>query len=214
MNKKTKVIFWIIVFIIVSLLLSVIIINSIKNPDTYLEKHDSHTILLSYLSLIITQTIFPIIPGEPIELLGGYLFGKYLGTIICFIGESIASILIILLTKKFGQRIIQILFKKSIINKLKTYINKKTFIIFSILYIMPGTPKDILCYVSGMAKFKTIPLLIISTIGRIPSICTSTISAGLFQEDKYFLSVFIYIVTIVVCFIDLLIYNRIIKKHN
>lgn len=216
MNKKKKTILYTSVLLIISILISIIVYKMIKNPETLINTINKKHLptIISYIILCLLQTIIPIIPGEPIELLSGYLFGMINGTIICLLCESVASIIVVLIARKYGKKIISYIFENKRIQTLEKIKSKKAFNIFSILFIIPGTPKDLLCYFSGLADYDLVPLLIIVTIGRIPSIATSTISAGFFQKDKYLISIIIYAITILICFIDILIYKRIIKKNN
>ena len=216
MNKKRKTILYLIVVTIITILISIITYKLVKNPQTYVDTISAHHLptIISYVLISTIQTIIPIIPGEPVELLAGYLFGKINGTIICLICESMGSIIIILLTRKYGKRIISYIIENKKIKSIEKLKSKKAFNLFSILFIIPGTPKDLLCYFSGLAEYDLIPTLIITTIGRIPSIVSSTITAGYFQDEKYITSIIIYLITILVCVIDIYIYKKIIKNKD
>ena len=216
MNKKKKIILYLIAITLISIFLSVIIVKLVKDPQTYVDTINKKHLptVISYIMLSITQTIIPIIPGEPIELLAGYLFGKVYGTIICLVCESLASVFVVLLSRKYGKRLLSYLIEDKKINTIEKLKNKKAFGLFSLLFIIPGTPKDLLCYFSGIAEYDIVPLLIVVTIGRFPSIVSSTISAGFFQEKKYLVSILIYVATVLICFIDILIYNKLTKDKK
>lgn len=216
MNKKRKYILITFFILIVSILLALVITKSLSNPEVYtsIKNEDSIFSIITYLILVFLQILIPIIPGEPIELLAGYLFGKTMGTIICILAESLSSVAIVLIVKKYGRKILNIIFEDKKIKKLEHLTKRKAFIIFSMLYILPGTPKDLMCYLVGISDFDLISSLLVVTIGRIPSIVTSTISAGLIKERHYLAAILIYVITILVCFIDIYIYNRIIKKNK
>ena len=216
MNKKKKIILYSIAITLISIFLSVIIVKLVKDPQTYIDTINKKHLptVISYILLSITQTIIPIIPGEPIELLAGYLFGKVYGTIICFVCESLASIFVVLISRKYGKRLLSYLIEDKKIQTIEKLESKKAFGLFSLLFIIPGTPKDLLCYFSGLAEYDIIPLLIVVTVGRIPSIISSTISAGFFQEEKYLISILIYLATVLICFIDILIYKKLTKNKN
>ena len=216
MNKKKKTILYLIAITLVSILLSIIIIRLVKDPQVYVETlNNKHlSIVISYIILSITQTIIPIVPGEPVELLGGYLFGKINGTIICLICESLASIIVVLFARKYGKKFLSYLIEDKKLNTIEKLKSKKAFNLFSLLFLIPGTPKDILCYFSGIAEYDIVPLLIVVTVGRIPSIISSTISAGLFQERKYLISILIYVITVFICFVDILIYKKMTKNKK
>ena len=216
MNKNKKLILYIIAITIISIFLSIIVVKLVKDPDIYIDTINKNhlSIIISYVLLSLLQIIIPIIPGEPVELLAGYLFGKINGTIICFMCQTIASIIVVFISRKYGTRLVEYLFEDKKIKTIQKLKSKKAFGLFTLLFIMPGTPKDLLCYFAGLSDYDLVPLLIVVTIGRIPAIVTSTISAGFLQDDKYIISIFIYLVTLIVCGIDILIYRKIIKNKK
>ena len=116
MNKKKKIILYLIAIALISIFLSIIIVKLVNDPQTYIDTINKKHLptVISYVLLSITQTIIPIIPGEPIELLAGYLFGKIYGTIICLVCESLASIFIVLVSRKYGKRLLSYLIEDKI----------------------------------------------------------------------------------------------------
>ena len=216
MHNKRKYILLTLSILIISTLLAIVITKSLSNPEVYtsIKNEDSILSIITYFLLVFLQILVPIIPGEPIELLAGYLFGKSLGTVICILAESLSSIIVVLLVKKYGKKIINIIFEDTKLKRLEHLTKRKAFIVFSILYILPGTPKDLMCYLIGISSFDLISSLLVVTIGRIPSIITSTISAGLLKERHYVAATLIYVITILVCFVDIYLYNHFSKKNK
>lgn len=169
---------------------------------------------LAFILLSMIQVLIPFIPGEPFELLAGYVFGTLKGSILCLISGCLASVLIIILVKKYEERILHFFFKKTEVNKVKFLKSKKSFILYSIIFMMPGTPKDLLCYIGGLSNFDLIPLLIVVTIGRIPSIITSTIPADALGDKKYTFAIISYCIAATICLIGFAMYNKIISKRK
>lgn len=131
--------------------------------------------VIAMILLIIMQMIFAFLPGEPLELASGYIFGSLWGTVICLIGSAIGTIFIYFIVKKFGHKIIEYMFNKSKIDEVEKLLSTKKSIFFIFLiFLIPGTPKDVITYVASLAKLKLTMWIIITTIGRIPSIITST----------------------------------------
>ena len=92
--------------------------------------------------------------------------------------------------------------------------SKKGNIILSIVYIVPGTPKDFLNYCAGLTTIKLPTWLFVCSIGRIPSIITSTISGDAFVQKRYFFGILIYVVTFLVGLIGVLVYNKVTKASE
>lgn len=212
--KKRKIYIFIIAFIILSIIITIFINSILKDPSILTNGDSNLAHILSYACLSFIQILFPIVPGEPIELLAGYLFGKIDGTLICFICEALGSIIVILLVKRFKKKITSVYYEDNIFNKLNKFKQKKYFPIFALIFIMPGTPKDLLCYFAGIADYDLFSALLIVTVGRIPSIITSTLAAGFLKEKRVLISIIIYAITVLICTIDLLIYKKITQNKE
>ena len=217
-KKKVKVLvaLGIIVVLVLTIGLSFPVIKYINDPDKLKMLIESTGVLAPFAFFVLSmiQIIIPFIPGEPFELLAGYMFGSFNGTIICLLAGSLSSVLIILLVRKYGTRLVELFFKKEEHEKLNFLKTKKAFLLYSFIFILPGTPKDLLCYIGGLTDFDLVPLFIVTTIGRIPGIITSTIPADMASDKKYELAILVYAVTILISIVSLLIYKKINKKDN
>ena len=216
MNRKNSLFFKIIAVVIVltiTIVFCVPFIKFINNPDELIVFIESFGIMapLAYILLTFIQILVPIIPGEPFELLAGYVFGLVKGTLLCLFAESISSIIIILMVRRYGDKIVKLFFSEDTLKKLEKYKNEKNFYIFILLFVLPGTPKDLICYFAGLTKFKLFPLLLASTLGRFPSIITSTLPGSLSGEKNYILALGIYLVVGIISFVVARIFN---KKHG
>ena len=168
------------------------------------------------VALQIAQILFIVIPGEPLEILAGMCYGGLWGTIFILVSVFVTSYIIIFLVKKYGKGYIYHFFKKDKIDKIensKFFKNqRKMEIILTILYIIPGTPKDLLTYVCGLLPMSTLKLVIISTIARIPSIVSSTIAGGNLVEGDWKISILIYAITFAITFLFIFIIKKVDKN--
>lgn len=170
---------------------------------------------LAYLGMVVLQLVIAILPGDPFEIVAGYAFGAVRGTLLCLIGEAIGSILVILLVRKFGMRLVEVFFSKDKIKSLKfLQSSPRNAIIFSIIFIMPGTPKDLLCYYAGLTDINLPLLLLVTTVGRIPAVITSTIGGDALGNQSYLFAGIVFAVTAVISVAGILIYNAICKRRE
>ena len=217
-KRKTKlyVAIGIAIVIALTIVFSIPFIKYINDSEKLRNFIDSFGALapIAFILLSMIQILIPFIPGEPFELLAGYIFGTLKGSVLCLIAGSISSIIIIVLVKKYKEKILHFFFKKTEINRIKFLKTKKSFVLYAIIFIMPGTPKDLLCYLGGLSKYDLIPLLIVVTVGRIPSIITSTIPSAALGDKEYAFAIISYCVAIIICLIGYVIYNRIISKKE
>lgn len=121
------------------------------------------------------QTVIKIIPAEPLEIGAGYIWGTYKGLALCMLGTEIGSAIILILTSVFGTKLLNMLFDLEQIKKWSFISNvKRKYLFLTVLYLIPGTPKDFITYFVGVTDTKILPFLIITGLARIPSIVTST----------------------------------------
>ena len=58
--------------------------------------------LLIYGAMVFFQVLFAVIPGEPLEIAGGYAFGAVWGTLVCLVAATLGSLLVFGLVRRFG----------------------------------------------------------------------------------------------------------------
>jgi uncharacterized membrane protein YdjX (TVP38/TMEM64 family) len=124
----------------------------------------------------ILQIVVAVIPGEPVELIAGAAYGAFRGLALCLAGCVIASSLIFALVRKAGLPLIIRFFGQE---KTGRYVflrdAKKTALVVFILFLIPGTPKDMLTYLVPLSSLKLRTFVVITAFARIPSILGSTI---------------------------------------
>ncbi|MEN6637143.1 MAG: TVP38/TMEM64 family protein [Clostridiaceae bacterium] len=167
-----------------------------------------------FVGLMALQVIIAFIPGEPFELAAGYAFGTLWGTLLVWIGAIIGTTIVFLFVRKIGIKAVEVFFPRDKINSIK-YLQdeKKLNAAAFVLFLIPGTPKDLLTYLAGLTKIRLLPWIVLTSIARIPSIVTSTISGNALGIEKYGLAIIIYAATAIVSGIGLLLYQRIQKQH-
>lgn len=170
---------------------------------------------LAYTGIVILQIVIAIIPGEPFEIGAGYAFGAVEGTIICMLGSAIGGTLVFLLVKKFGIKLVEVFISVEKINSLKFLKdNKKRDILMFLLFFIPGTPKDALCYFAGLTNMDIKTWLLITTIAKFPSIVTSTIGGNAIGMENYQFAIIVFVVTFLISGAGLLFYNHFTKRKE
>ncbi|MCF0124112.1 MAG: TVP38/TMEM64 family protein [Ruminiclostridium sp.] len=170
---------------------------------------------LVYILMVAAQVLAAVVPGEPLEIAGGYAFGAAEGTVLCLLGGALGSFLVIGLVRLFGQRFVGFFFsleKLRSIRFLKS--SPRRTMLFLLVFMIPGTPKDLLCYFVGLTDIKLPALMVICSLGRLPSIITSTIGGSALGTQRYILAVVVFALTFLLSGAGLLLYNRICTHHN
>ncbi len=158
------------------------------------------------------QIIIAFVPGEPVEIMAGLLYGGLGGFVICTIGSILASSAVFLFSKKVGVRIITKIFGKNKLEEFQFLHNshKRELVLF-ILFLIPGTPKDMLTYVVGATPIKLSRFLVITTIARIPSVITSTYIGFNLIEGNWVQAIILFGITAIIGVVGIIYKERIIN---
>lgn len=167
------------------------------------------------LLIQIIQIIVAIIPGEPIEILAGVMYGTWGGLALCLTGVLIATVIIYFTVRKLGRNAVNKMIKKEESAKYAFLFSEKNIVyLIFLLFFIPGVPKDVLVYLCPFTKIKPLQFFLISTFARIPSVITSTWAGENLSEGKFWESVLIFAVTGAVALLGILIHNRFIAKKE
>ena len=108
-----------------------------------------------------------------------------------------------------------IFFSKEKLDSVRFIHNKsKLYLLVFIAYIIPGTPKDLLCYVAGLTDMKLSKWLIISSLARIPAITFSTIGGNAVGTAKYSFAILIFAIILFASLIGVIVYRYINKEQD
>jgi len=142
---------------------------------------------LAYILLQVLQIVIAPIPGGAVEFLGGVLFGVKGGFIYSMIGLTLGSWLAFSLARIFEKVAVEKFVSKQTRKKFDYLVEHQGAILSFILFLIPGFPKDALCYILGLTPMHLGIFLTISTIGRIPGTLMATLQGAKAFEHQYVL---------------------------
>ena len=211
-----------ILLVIVAILLSILLIKFMPKLlliTVSLEEFKNYILsmgLFGVISLIlfqVLQTVVAPIPGEVIQIAGGYLYGIPLGTIYNLIGLIIGSGIAFYFTKLIGGEFVESLIKNKKLKWITDIMESKKFeIVLFIIFIVPGLPKDFMIYVAGLTTLKPIRFFTILVLSRFPWIMISASVGANINKGNYILTIIISIIAVSGFFIGMIYKDRIIKK--
>lgn len=171
-----------------------------------------HTLsIFIFILLQVIQVVIAFIPGEVTGFIGGYLFGTLTGTLYSTIGLTLGSIVAFYIARIFGRPIVLLLVKQEYLNRFDYLMTHKGTSISAFLFLMPGFPKDYLCYILGLSKMTPRVFVMISTFGRLISTFLLSIGGSLIRNEHY--KTFITFTAIVIVIIGFFyIYREKIEK--
>lgn len=170
---------------------------------------------LVFVGMVFLQVLVALIPGEPIELMAGYMFGAVEGTLFAMAGILLGSLVIFLLVRKLGVKMVQVFFKDKEIKRLAFLKNpKKSMVLTFVIMMIPGTPKDLLSYFVGLTPVKLWQWLLIVLVARIPSLVTSTVSGAAAGQKNYVLAAVVFALTAGLSIAGIVYYRYLCKQQN
>ncbi len=221
MNKKVLSILALVAALIFIGAVTVIVgkpmLQFVADPQRFRGWVDAHGIWsrVVFVGMVVFQVLVALIPGEPLEIGGGYAFGAIEGTLLCVLGITIGGILIFLLVRKFGMKLVEVFFPAEKIRSLKFLQNEKRLNLLAfIIFAIPGTPKDLLSYFVGLTPMKLSTWLFITSVARLPSIISSTWGGSALNEEKYIQAVIVFGATLLISGIGYVAYQKYSKWRN
>lgn len=221
-STKKKIIAIVIFVGIIGILAAIVIttcmpmLRMADDPDVFREYMESRGGLgvIFFIFVTIIQVIAAVIPGGPLEVAAGYCFGSLRGAFICDLGMTAGSVIVFLLVRRFGMAFIEIFISREKIESLKFLkTTGQSRIVIFILFLIPGSPKDILAYAVGLTDLSLGTWIFITAVGRFPSILLSTLSGDALGEGKYVLFAAVIIAVAVLAAAGGFLYRRWAKKQ-
>lgn len=228
MSRKTKmkILKILLAILAISLIVGVMIylfpvmqdLSSVQGQMAFKEKVENSGVvgLLTLFGLQVAQIFLIIVPGEPVEILAGMCYGWFWGSVFIMLSACIISISIFCLVRKFGRRFVYDFCdekKVAKIEKSKLFQNpKKIEWMMLILFLIPGTPKDLLVYVAGLLPIKPFHFILISTFARFPSIISSTLAGDNLAMGDWKMSIILYAIVLILVGIFVLVVSKLDKS--
>ena len=142
------------------------------------------TSIFLFIALQIVQVVLSPLPGDVTGLIGGYLYGPVLGIIYSTIGLTIGSWIAFVLARFLGLPFVERIIRPSTIRKYDYFLEHKGLAISFIFFLIPGFPKDTLCYILGLSHMRTRNFLVISTTGRLLGTIILSLQGSSLRENQ------------------------------
>jgi hypothetical protein len=105
---------------------------------------------LIYILFQVIQVVVAFIPGEVVQVAGGFVFGTILGTVYSVVGAALGTLIAFLTARALGFSLVRILVPRETFDRLHSLINSpRSDVTVFILFLMPGVPKDPLTYLDA-----------------------------------------------------------------
>lgn len=123
---------------------------------------------LIFMGVQALQVLIAPIPGEVTGLLGGFLFGEWLGFLYSTIGLTAGSLAAFVVGRWLGAEYVERLVQPHVWGRMGFLIRAEGAILCFVVFLIPGLPKDITCYLFGLSAMPFGVFALVSTLGRMP----------------------------------------------
>ena len=144
----------------------------IKNNRLYfVGLKNSNLFLVSIIFLFLTILwVFPLLGfGSPVALIGGFILGKWIGTVVVVLGLSIGATFLYI----FGNYFLKDFVREKFLNKyqnLETKFKKSEFTYLLVYRFIGGIPWQISCLLPTIFNVRAVNFFFATLIGIIPQI--------------------------------------------
>jgi len=144
-----------------------------------------HLGVLIFIGIQILQIVVAAIPGEVIQIAGGYIYGTELATLYLLTGMIIGTFGAFGLSRLVGYPLVRLMVSADKLIYFRSLMtSSKANLVLFFLFLVPGLPKDVLTYVGGLTPVKPLSFVLVTTIARIPGVFLSAyLGENLLERD-------------------------------
>ena len=152
-----------------------------ENRSYFVELKNSNLTLIFFIFLVSTILwVFPLLGfGSPVAIMGGFIFGKWIGTIVVVSGLTIGATLLYV----FGNYFLKDLIREKFLNKyqnLEIKFKKSEFIYLLFYRMVGGIPWQLQCLLPTLFDVKLKNYFFSTLIGLVPgTFLITSIGSGL-----------------------------------
>jgi uncharacterized membrane protein YdjX (TVP38/TMEM64 family) len=141
------------------------------------------------VAFVVFQTLQVVaapVPGEMTGFVGGLLFGWPGGLALSTVGLTCGSLLAFSISRRFGSGFVHKIVKREYIEKFDSFLttHKGVGVAFA-LFLIPGFPKDYLCYLLGLTRMRYADFIIMNIFGRLPGTLILCMQGDAVRHGRY-----------------------------
>ena len=171
--------------------------RSLDALNSFLERYKTAGIFV-YLILQIIQILVPVIPGQALQLAAGYMYYFLLGLTLTLLGITLGTVISFTLARVLGHDAMVLIFGEEKMHEYVVKLNsKRAYLIIFLLYLMPGFPKDFICFAAGVSEIRLIPFLLLSLIGRTPALTLSLLIGKMTRIGSYTGAIIVCVIAVI-----------------
>ena len=184
-----------------------------KLKETLETRYSGVESMLIFVLIQALQVIIAVIP--PVQIIGGVLFGWFIGLLLSFGGTMLGTFVIFMMVSKFGKPLVEAFVDEKHLTKYKFLQDESKLIkVLVILYLIPGIPKDIISYIVPLTKVKRRDFFMYVMPCRLPAILMSTVLGSNAIDGNFKTVLCIIFAAVVLGIFGFLFKDSIVEKLN
>lgn len=152
-----------------------------------------------FVSLQALQVVAAPIPGELTGIVGGFVFGSQVSIVYSTVGLTVGSLVAFAAARIVGLPFVKLVVTDETLQKFRFVTERRGTIATLILFVIPGFPKDIMCYLLGLSPMSYITFLLVCGLGRIPGTAMLSFSGAAIYEEHWSLLIIVAIAALFCC---------------
>jgi len=151
---------------------------------SFFREHRTYAALI-FIGLQALQVVAAPVPGEVTGFVGGIFFGPLWGVVYSTIGLTIGSWIAFMLARLLGRPLVERMVSMETIRRYDYVMKHKGLLLAFLMFLIPGFPKDFLCYLLGLGHMRQRDFLLISATGRLLGTVLLTMGGTYFRDARY-----------------------------
>lgn len=173
------------------------IMSSMENFRAYIHS-TGHWGPIMFILFQILQIVVAPIPGEIVQIAGGYIYGSALGSFYTTVGLILGSAIAFYFTRFIGRDLVSRLLQKQNMKWMSFMHDERKFTAFLfIFFLIPGLPKDMLVFVAALTSISSLRFFTVLLVGRLPWIIASAAVGSNLQTQQYTIAIIISVIAVV-----------------
>lgn len=105
----------------------------------------------------------------PLEIAGGFMFGLPLGLLYSTLGLALGSVLAFMLAHWLEKRLVSRVVSPERLKRFRKLMKREGTLTAFFIFLVPGVPKDFVCYLLGLTRMNLVFFLVAVTLARLPN---------------------------------------------
>ncbi|MHB9285914.1 TVP38/TMEM64 family protein [Halobacteriales archaeon Cl-PHB] len=124
---------------------------------------------VALVALHVLQVVFAPIPGQAVGVVGGYLFGPWVGTALTMVGVAVGSAIAFWLARRFGRPYVERMVHRKHVERFDGITDEQATVALFVVFLLPGLPDDVICFCGGLTTISMRRFVLLAVVGRTPS---------------------------------------------